>query len=50
LVIKECVRLIDGELKLESIAGRGSRLEITIPQKRQAGLWILNHLIRSELS
>jgi len=23
LVIKECVRLIDGELKLESIAGRG---------------------------
>jgi signal transduction histidine kinase len=50
LVIKEYVRLIDGELRLESIAGRGSRLEITIPQKRQAGLWILNHLIRSELS
>src|SRR4029077_6716012 len=50
LVIKECVRLIDGELRLESIAGRGSRLEITIPQKRQGGLWILNHLIRSELS
>jgi len=44
LVIKECVRLIDGELTLESIAGRGSRLEITIPQKRQAGLWILSDL------
>jgi len=35
-VIKECVRLINGELKLESIAGRGSRLVITIPQKRLA--------------
>jgi signal transduction histidine kinase len=34
LVIRECVRLIDGELKLESISGRGSRLEITIPQRR----------------
>jgi len=33
LVIKECVRSIDGELTLESIAGRGSRLVITIPQK-----------------
>jgi len=44
LVIRECVRLIDGELTLESIAGRGSRLEITIPQKRQAGLWILSDL------
>jgi two-component system nitrate/nitrite sensor histidine kinase NarX len=50
LVIKECVRLIDGELSLESIAGRGSRLVITIPQKRQAGLWILSDLIQSELS
>ena len=30
-VIKEYVRLIDGELTLESIAGRGSRLVITIP-------------------
>ena len=40
-VIMECVRLIDGELKLESIAGRGARLEITIPQKRLAGLWDL---------
>jgi hypothetical protein len=46
----ECVRLIDGELRLESIAWRGSRLEITIPQERQAGLWILNGIIRSELS
>jgi signal transduction histidine kinase len=50
LVIKECVRLIDAQLRLESIAGRGSRLEITIPRKRRAGLWILNALIRSELS
>lgn len=30
LVIKEYVRLINGELKLESVAGRGSRLMITI--------------------
>ena len=32
LVIMECVRLIDGELTIESIPGRGSRLEITIPR------------------
>jgi signal transduction histidine kinase len=50
LVIMECVRSIDGQLTLESIAGRGSRLEITIPQKRQAATWILNGIIRSELS
>jgi signal transduction histidine kinase len=50
LVIMECVRLIDGELTIESISGRGSRLEITIPQKRQAATWLLSHLIRSELS
>jgi signal transduction histidine kinase len=36
LVIKERVRLIDGELTVESIPGRGSRVEINIPQKRQA--------------
>jgi signal transduction histidine kinase len=36
LVIKERVRLIDGELTIESIPGRGSRLEINIPQKREA--------------
>jgi signal transduction histidine kinase len=41
LVIKECVRSIDGELRLESIAGRGSRLEITIPQKWYKRLWRL---------
>ena len=46
-VIKECVRLIDGKIKLESIAGRGSRLEITIPQKRRARLWILSDYIHS---
>jgi signal transduction histidine kinase len=49
-VIKETVRLIDGELKLESIAGRGSRLVITIPQRQGASLRILSNLIRSKLS
>lgn len=41
VVIRECVRSIGGELRLESISRRGSRLEITIPQKRPAVLWIL---------
>jgi signal transduction histidine kinase len=36
VVIKERVRLIAGELTIESNPGRGSRLEITIPQKREA--------------
>ncbi|HET7206157.1 MAG TPA: histidine kinase [Terriglobales bacterium] len=36
LVIKERVRLIDGELTIESNPGRGSRLEITVPQEREA--------------
>jgi signal transduction histidine kinase len=36
LVIKERVRLIDGELAIESIPGQGSRLEINVPQKREA--------------
>jgi signal transduction histidine kinase len=36
LVIKERVRLIEGELTIESIPGRGSRLEITIPQQQGA--------------
>ena len=34
LVIKERVRVIDGELTIESSPGRGSRLEITVPQRR----------------
>jgi len=34
LVIKERVRLIEGELTIESSPGRGSRLEITVPQRR----------------
>jgi len=38
LVIKDCVRLIDGELTLETFPGRGSRLEISFPEKRQMGL------------
>jgi len=48
LVIRECVRSIDGELLLESIAGRGSRLVITIPQKWQSGLWRLKTLVHSK--
>jgi signal transduction histidine kinase len=36
LVIKERVRLIEGELTIESNPGRGSRLEVNIPQKREA--------------
>jgi len=35
-VIQERVRLIEGELTIESHPGRGSRLEISIPQKREA--------------
>lgn len=36
LVIKERVRLIEGELTIESNPGLGSRLEITVPQRREA--------------
>jgi signal transduction histidine kinase len=36
LVIKERVRLIEGELTIESTPGQGSRLEITIPQQQGA--------------
>ena len=35
LVIKERVRLIEGELTIESNPGQGSRLEISVPQRRQ---------------
>ena len=35
VVIKERVRLLAGELTIESNPGRGSRLEIEIPQKRE---------------
>jgi signal transduction histidine kinase len=35
LVIKERVRLIEGELTIESNPGRGSRLEISVPQSRE---------------
>jgi signal transduction histidine kinase len=35
LVIKERFRLIDGVLTIESNPGRGSRLEIGVPQKRE---------------
>jgi two-component system nitrate/nitrite sensor histidine kinase NarX len=36
VVIRERVRLIEGELTIESNPGQGSRLEITIPRKREA--------------
>jgi signal transduction histidine kinase len=36
LVIKERVRLIDGQLTIESNPGQGTRLEVTIPQHREA--------------
>lgn len=36
LIIKERVRLIEGELTIESSPGKGSRLEIDVPQKREA--------------
>jgi signal transduction histidine kinase len=36
VVIKERVHLIAGELTIESNPGRGSRLEISVPQKREA--------------
>ena len=32
-VIKERVRAVGGDLLIESTPGRGSRLEITVPQK-----------------
>jgi signal transduction histidine kinase len=35
VVIKERVRLIDGELTIESNPGHGSRLEITVPQEQE---------------
>jgi len=36
VIIKERVRLIEGELTVESTPGSGSRLEITVPQRREA--------------
>ena len=36
VVIGERVRLIEGELTIESIPGQGSRLEINVPQQREA--------------
>jgi signal transduction histidine kinase len=36
LVIKERVRVIAGELAIESNPGQGSRLEISVPQKQEA--------------
>jgi signal transduction histidine kinase len=35
LVIRERVRLIEGELTIESNPGRGSRLEISLPDKKR---------------
>jgi signal transduction histidine kinase len=36
LVIRERVRLIDGDLTIESNPGRGARLEIRVPKHREA--------------
>jgi signal transduction histidine kinase len=36
VVIRERVRLIEGQLTIESTPGQGSRLEVTIPQQREA--------------
>jgi signal transduction histidine kinase len=36
VVIKERVRLISGQLTIESTPGQGSRLEIVVPQQREA--------------
>ncbi|HWF93130.1 MAG TPA: ATP-binding protein, partial [Terriglobales bacterium] len=36
IVIRERVNLIDGVLTIESTPGRGARLEIRIPQRREA--------------
>ncbi len=43
-VIRECVRLINGDLTIESHRGEGSRLEITIRDHYLT--WLLTHLIR----
>ena len=43
-VIRECVRLINGDLMIESLPGHGSRLEITIQDDYLT--WLLVHLIR----
>jgi signal transduction histidine kinase len=36
LVIRERVRLIEGDLTIESNPGKGARLEVSVPQKREA--------------
>jgi two-component system nitrate/nitrite sensor histidine kinase NarX len=35
LVIKERVRLVEGELTIESNPGKGTRLEVSVPQKQE---------------
>jgi signal transduction histidine kinase len=35
-IIKERVRVLGGQLEIESMPGKGTRLEITFPQKAQA--------------
>ncbi len=35
LIIRERVRLIEGQLAIESIPGHGSRLQISVPRKRE---------------
>lgn len=40
MVIRERVRLINGELTVESNPGRGARLEICVPQRKEAALGV----------
>jgi len=48
LVIRECVRLINGDLTIKSLPGQGSRLEITVGEHylTEPATWLLTHLIR----
>ena len=49
LVIKERVRVIAGELTIESNPGQGSRLEISCPAEAGSGVWIIEDLNRYAL-
>ena len=39
MVIRERVRLIEGELTLESSPSRGSRLVVTVPKRPESTIW-----------
>ena len=48
-MIKERVRVIAGELTIESNPGQGSRLEISCPAKAGSDAWIIEDLSQYEL-